>query len=172
MLGFFFALLSASSAAILPHNMAENNNGCRALTNASYIDLSLAFDYPVFINATGVAGETYQYEYDCAGNRTSCGDNVSLCQTTADGVRYNAGGAPKFALWMSDSYNIVKELTIVYPAAFLRVAQIVFKLDKTADKPFLQPGGAKGLIEYPTATYNLELHTNCLMVGNPEECGM
>jgi len=166
-------LLAPCLSAILPHNMAApHNNGCRALTNSSYIDLGLAFDYPVVFKAYGNGNELYTFEYDCAGNRTSCGDNVSLCQVSADGVRYNAGGSPTYAVWMADSYNLVTELTILYPSAFLRVAQIVFTLDKNASKPFLVPGAAKGLVEYPTATYNLALHTNCIMLGNPEACDM
>lgn len=119
-------LIAASFATLLP---VDSNNPCKAYLNGTHIDLSNQFAWPVVLKHQPGNSPSgfYTYEWDCLGQRTSCGPNVAVCQTTgSNSIQFIAGGAASNALWQTDRFAVPSMLKISYPSTWLRQSTLTF----------------------------------------------
>jgi hypothetical protein len=149
------SVLVAVSATLLP---VDSMNPCTAYLNGSTLAIGNLFNWPVVLKHQKGNSPSgfYTYEWDCLGQRTTCGAGVTVCQVADHGITYVAGGAPGSALWLTDRFAVPTQLTISYPSTFLRQASITVVNSATTGNASVVFMG-----EVLTEQYNFVATVNC-----------
>jgi hypothetical protein len=143
------------SATLLPVDVM---NPCMAHLNGSTLDISNLFSWPVVLkNQKGNSPSGfYTYEWDCLGQRTTCGASVTVCQLAGNGITYVAGGPASNALWLTDRFAVPSQLSISYPTTWLRQSTITFTNSLSTSNSTVVFFG-----EVLTEQYNFGATVNC-----------
>lgn len=144
------------SATLLP---VDSMNPCMAHLNGSTLDISNLFSWPVVLKHQRGNSPSgfYSYEWDCMGQRTTCGAGVSVCQLGDNSITYIAGGSASSALWLTDRFAVPTELSISYPTTWLRQSTIVVMNNPAAGNA----STVAFLGEVVTEQYNFVAMVNC-----------